>query len=93
MLRTLVFAIAFSLLTLGCSERYGGSIYPVPQLRQNAQSRTPVKMTLSTISRRNTGILCLLKSLKKSTASRVTSFSYESKAMMAISGTRLHTTG
>ena len=24
MLRTLVFAIAFSLLTLGCSERYGG---------------------------------------------------------------------
>ena len=32
MLRTLVFAIAFSLLTLGCSERYGGSIYPVPHI-------------------------------------------------------------
>ena len=30
MLRTLVFAIAFSLLTLGCSERYGGNIFPIP---------------------------------------------------------------
>ena len=30
MLRTFVFAIAFSLLTIGCSERYGGSIFPVP---------------------------------------------------------------
>ena len=31
MLRTLVFAIAFSLADMvGCSERYGGNIFPIP---------------------------------------------------------------
>ena len=30
MLRTLVFAIAFSLVMVGCSERYGGNIFPIP---------------------------------------------------------------
>ena len=87
MLRTLVFAIAFSLLTLGCSERYGGNIFPIPT-SPTSDPPIPVKMTLSAISKHSTGILCLLKSLKKSTASRVTSFSYESKAMMKTCGSK-----
>ena len=34
MIRNFVFALALSIILVGCSERYGGSIFPVPPIEE-----------------------------------------------------------